>query len=315
MPEEEIVKQPGQVTEQGKDVTSTATDQQIPPVVDENAGNLKATDVDLDPFIDPKKTLTQKEPPKDETQKEEPGKETASTEPAKQESPTNPPPAWEGEKTALLSKITELENKAAAVLEYEKDPYGFVAKYMPHFAQKTFDPIGYVAEQLDKKYNRKNELGETIEFTPDPAKALKPGTADYNYMQDMRKFEAEAQHIIDTAGQSIDTANSQAQVALETAKKGVMTKYGLTPDAFAQKIWSVLENVGREKALELMADGIMLAEKIATIQGNSKNGVDLASAPPSVTDISVAEVKPDKEMEEIEDLFGKDYVRKALSNN
>lgn len=296
--------QSGVVTEQGQDPNST--------VVIDNAGSQEMDLTKL--FGVPNKTKPEPVKPLESTitpAVEKPPVETNTTQTTQ---PATTQEDFTAKETAYLARIQELESKAVAVEEFEKDPMSFLAKYAGAMVQEKFNPTLYVQNKINEKYSTRDEFGNVQTFVPDPAKVFIPGTPDYNYANDLETFKREADNILNQAGQSINEQREAGIQRFNSAKASVLQKYNLTEDVFNQEIWSVLENVDNGKALELMADGIMLQKKLATMQENIRNGVNRSEVVPSANQVgNGAGANISKEQQEMEKLFGKSAVQRAYN--
>jgi len=297
--------QSGIVTEQGQDATST--------VVDAGSNEMdltelfgvpnKTTPKPVEPLTPPIVADTTTTPP-------------VTTPPATTTAPvaTTTPDDFTTKETAYLARIAELEAKATAVEEFEKDPNTFLAKYASAMVLEKFNPTLYVQNKINEKYSTKDEFGNLQVFTPDPAKVFIPGTPDYNYANDLETFKREANEILNTAGSEINTQKQAGIERFNSAKAVVLQKYNMTEDVFNQEIWSVLENVDNGKALELMADGIMLQKKLTTMTTNLQNGINRPGiVPPANVAAINADTTISKERQQLYNMFGKGAVDKAYN--
>ncbi len=231
---------------------------------------------------------------------------------------TEPAPAstdWTEKESAYIQRIQALEAKTAAVEEFEKNPLDFFAKYVPQITLQQFDSTKFIADKLNEKYAYRDSEGNLIPFTPDPSKALIPGTPDYNYANDLNAFKIEAQEYLNKAQNSISAQEQEGKQRFDLAKQSVKTKYGMTDDTFDQKIWKTLESVDNGKALELMADAIMYKEQIETMKKNLQNGVTNNATLPGVTSVtSPSNIQLPREQEAFSRMFGAKQVAKAYNN-
>lgn len=215
---------------------------------------------------------------------------------------------------AYLARIAELESRTAAIEEFEKNPQQFLAKYASAMVKEQFNPIVYVQNKIDEKYSTRDELGNKIPFVPDASKALIPGTPDYNYANDLEQFKREAQSYLETADTTLQQQTQEAMQRLDTAKQSVKTKYGMTDDVFNQKIWKKLENIENSMALELMADGIMLKEKLETMQQNIRDGVNRTEVVTSASNLGTNPPVSNPQYDAVVSLFGKKAADRAYTN-